>query len=374
MKSKVSTILFLVTIILSIVTVVEIGNTNVLISGANTSINNTDVSENFTEKSENPQDISENPNENSGNITSLQTDKASYPTSGETITVASTFYSLSGVTNSHIDYSLIDDSTGQVYTTHYTSVTGISGNSTYTDSWSISNTGFPTSGQYTLKVEWRQGTGEYGSGEIIDSKTTTFYSVPSAWFIVGIVAFLIAVAYVTRMRRWWLSFYLTGSLSVLLLIVAFFSLTGLDNYLMGIEAQNMAVVGTAFGLPTSYLSPNAFIFPDPSGWVVFGIGFECSSLIELSVLVGLLFFYPGYSIARKATYILFGIVFIYIANIIRMLTVSYVVHIFGDQYVYIAHTFIGKLLFFTCVVILFWYLLTKPTLKIVETNIKRGKF
>jgi len=345
MKFKAIGIIFMVTIVLSLVTSAEMDNTGIFVSGSDT-----------------------------GNITSLKTDKASYPTNGELITVTSTVNSLGGMMNSHIDYSIIDDSTGQVYTTHHTTVTGIPEGGSYTDSWIITNTGLPTSGQYTLRAEWRQGDGTYGSGDIIDSKTTTFYSVPSAWLIVGIAAFLIAIACLTRVRRWWLSFYLTGSLSVLLLIVAFFSLTGLDNYLMAIEAQNMAFVATAFGLPSSYLPPNAFIFPDPSGWVVFGIGFECSSLIEFGVLIGLLFFYPGYSILRRAIYILLGVVVIYVANIIRMLTVAYVVHIFGNQYVYIAHTFVGKLLFFTFVVTLFWYLLTKPTLKIVKTNIKRGRF
>lgn len=345
MKFKALLITFMVTIILSLVTSAEMDNTSIFVSGSDT-----------------------------GGITSLKTDKASYPISGETVTVTSSVNSVRGIVNSHIYYSIIDDGTGQVYTTHYTTVTGIPEGGSYTDSWTISNTGFPTSGRYTLRAEWRQGDGNYGSGDLIDSKTITFYSVPSPWFIVGVAAFLIAIAYLARVRRWWLSFYLAGSLSVLLLIVAFFSLTGLDNYLMAIEAQNMAFVATVFGLPTSYLPPNAFIFPDPSGWVVFGIGFECSSLIELGVLVGLLFFYPGYNVLCRVIYILLGVAVIYVANIIRMLTVAYVVHILGNQYVYIAHTLVGKLLFFAFVVTLFWYLLTKPTLKIVKTNIKKGRF
>lgn len=194
------------------------------------------------------------------------------------------------------------------------------------------------------------------------------------WFIVIIAGILITISAIAHRRRWWLTFYLTGAVAFMSFIVAFFLITGLDLKIMGIEAQNIAAIATLLGIPSTFLPPNAFIFPDPTGWSIFGIGFECSSIIEIGVLIGLLIFYPGYSRKRKVKYAIIGIILTYAANLIRMLSIVYIVNIFGKQYLYFAHAFIGKLIFFIFVVLLYWYLLTRPTLSIVRKNIKGGKF
>lgn len=200
-------------------------------------------------------------------------------------------------------------------------------------------------------------------------------AVLSPWFTMMIIAgLLMFTAYLTRKKRWWLSFYLSSSITVFLTIISFFLITGYDTSVMAVEAKSIAYVSNILGIPTSFLPPNAFIFPDPTGWSVFGIGFECSSIIEISVLISLLMFYPGYSWKRKVRYMLIGATATYAANIIRMMSIIYIVNIFGKSWVYVAHAIIGKLIFFAFVVILYWYLLTKPTLEIVRNNIKSGKF
>lgn len=143
---------------------------------------------------------------------------------------------------------------------------------------------------------------------------------------------------------------------------------------MGIEASNIAYIASVLGIPSNFPPPTAFIFPDPTGWSIFGIGFECSSIIEISVLVGLLLLYPGYNFKRKMKYAGIGILATYGANLIRMLSIIYIVNIFGKSTLYFAHAFIGKIIFFAFVIVLYWYLLTRPTLGIVRDNIKSGKF
>lgn len=182
------------------------------------------------------------------------------------------------------------------------------------------------------------------------------------------------IAGLARKKRWWLSFFLTGSISVLLFILSFSILTGFDTYIMAIEAQNVAYLATILGIPSSFIPPNAFIFPDTTGWSIFGIGFECSSIIEISVLIGILLLYPGYPTKRKLKYVAIGGAATYAANLVRMLSIVYIVNIFGESTIYFAHAIIGKLIFFAFVIIIYWYLLTKPTLGIVKNNIKSGKF
>lgn len=187
-------------------------------------------------------------------------------------------------------------------------------------------------------------------------------------------ALLFFISLIAHRKRWWLTFYVTGSVAFMAAMIASFILTGFDITIMSIEAQNIADTATFLGIKSVYLPPNAFIFQDPTGWSIFGIGFECSSLIEISVLISLLIFYPGYSRKSKVRYAFIGATMTYMANLIRMFTIIYIVNIFGKSAVYIAHAIIGKLIFFLFVILLYWYLLTRPTVNLVRNRIKAGKF
>lgn len=313
-----------------------------------------------------------------GSITSLHPDKASYPNPGETITITSQGIltdtkghgkTLSG---SQIVYQITDGS-GNVVATHTSTLGNMVEGDTFTDTWQTTNTNFPVEGSYTLSATWYDGS-NHSPGHVIDSQSTTFTSIPAPWIIVAIAGFTMTIAALARKKRWWLSYYLVGSVAVVAAIMSFFVLTGYDSYVMSIEAQSMAFVASALGMPAQYLSPNAFLFPDPTGWSIFGIGLECSSIIEISVFIALLLFYPSYSWKRKLKYATIGAVATYLANIIRILSIVLIVSVFGKTSIYLAHAIVGKIIFFVLIVILYWYLLTKPTMGQVRKNIKSGKF
>jgi len=269
--------------------------------------------------------------------------------------------------SNYVVLTILDPNGSVVKSERFNNIPELNPGNTHTITWTTTNTDFPVKGDYTIRAVWN-----YPSGS--DTKTTTFYSVPSPWIMVAIAGFLMAIAALAHRKRWWLTFYASGAIAVVSFIIAFMVLTGLDNYLMGIEAINIASIATFLGIPSTFLPPNAFIFPDPTGWSIFGIGFECSSIIEISVLAGLLLLYPGYSFNRKLKYAAVGIGITYVANLIRMMSIVYIVNIFGKTSLYFAHAIIGKLIFFVFVVVLYWYLLTRPTLGIVRDQIKSGKF
>ncbi len=313
-----------------------------------------------------------------GIITNLAPDKASYPNPGETITITcqGTFTNAQGhgktLDDSQIVYTITDGG-GNVVGTHTATLDPLEVGDSFTDTWVTTNTNFPTEGSYTITAKWYDGT-NHNPGHLITSSSTSFTSIPSPWIIVVIAGITMTIAAFARKRRWWLSYYLVGSVSVVALLMSFFVLTGYDSYIMSIEAQSMAYVASILGMSSQYLAPNAFLFPDPAGWSIFGIGLECSSIIEISVFVALLLFYPSYSWKTKLKYATIGVVATYLANIIRILSIVAIVAVFGKTSVYLAHAIIGKLIFFVLIVILYWYLLTKPTMNTVRKNIKSGKF
>ena len=132
-------------------------------------------------------------------ITSLTTDKGSYPTLGETITINLGAQNNSGgnITSSYLDYVIFIDTVvadnqptaGETYVTNgcagsaawasgnYTKqTTGFnvnSGGGTNTDNWACSNSNFPENTTYTLWAKWYKGAVDY------DTAYVTFTSVPT---------------------------------------------------------------------------------------------------------------------------------------------------------------------------------------------------
>ncbi len=104
------------------------------------------------------------------------------------------------------------------------------------------------------------------------------------------------------------------------------------------------------------------------GWTALQIGVESSALLEISVLVGLLSFYPGWSIPNRLWRMLMGIALTWLANLVRMLIIVLMLHFLGKEVLIIAHTFLGKLVFFVMTIAIYWYLITVPSLKLIHKN------
>lgn len=155
------------------------------------------------------------------NITSLSTDKSSYNTLGEDITVTGNYNNTSTTTNlssSSIDYQIFIDSntngdldSGETYidssgnpqtastgneTTKVTSSFNVNANTTQQDQWSISNQNFTSATDYTLKAIWKESNGGVIDIEDDTSPYYTFYSVPTlgVWLTIVFILFVIGVS------------------------------------------------------------------------------------------------------------------------------------------------------------------------------------
>lgn len=100
------------------------------------------------------------------------------------------------------------------------------------------------------------------------------------------------------------------------------------------------------------------------------IDFECSGIIEIFAFLSLLLFFKVYSAKERFLLAILGCVCIIMANVIRIIVICEVIHFFGPQSYYIAHSIVGRLVFYFLSVLLYFYTFTKP--QIVQT--KLGKF
>ena len=127
-------------------------------------------------------------------------------------------------------------------------------------------------------------------------------------------------------------------------------------------------VATPLGVPTTIFTgaPGALlvmVVAQDVGWTLLKIGVESSGLLEMSVLVSLLLFYPGRSAAWRAVTIAIGLVATLGANVLRMILIIALLHTGGKATLVLAHSFLGRALFFALTVIIYWYLLTMPTVR-----------
>ncbi len=196
---------------------------------------------------------------------------------------------------------------------------------------------------------------------------STFATIAS-WIAV-LLAYAFGVFYFRR-RHAWLGYYLFASLGLVLIIVFGAMSTGLaDKIEYGITWLT-ASTGSLVGIHTRFIGQNELMVAGRNGWVKLQMTIECSALIESSVLFGLILFYPAFSAWMKASIIAIGLYVTGIANMSRLLIITGMTAIFGRQAVFFGHAIVGRLFFFTVMVVLYWYILTMPTVRQVGRNVE----
>ncbi|MBI4744155.1 MAG: archaeosortase/exosortase family protein [Actinobacteria bacterium] len=192
--------------------------------------------------------------------------------------------------------------------------------------------------------------------------------------IILIITSYIAIIVFLRKQKAWLTYYLFGALGLTLVLVFGMRLSGLELYWEKIHLYQAVLFSNFLGIKARTLGISTFLVPDKTGWILLQIGIECSAILESSVLIGLISFYPSFETEKKIKLILTGLIITVLANIIRIQIIINIVHYFGRDAIFTAHAIIGRLFFFMCIAILYWYILTQPTLnKIHKTINEAGK-
>lgn len=192
--------------------------------------------------------------------------------------------------------------------------------------------------------------------------------------VVALLSAYIAGVVVFRKQRAWLTYYLFGAFGLTLILVFGARWIGLSDRLETLVTYTTYLLSSGIGIKSQFLGQSQIMVADPSGWVVLQTNIECSALIESSILAGLVFFYPAFDAARKIKYFSIGMVVTVVANALRMLIITSMTAYFGRGSIFWGHAVVGRLFFFTAVIILYWYILTRPTIvevgKIVEREAK----
>lgn len=92
--------------------------------------------------------------------------------------------------------------------------------------------------------------------------------------------------------------------------------------------------------------------------VTMSIDYECSGIIETTALISLIVFLPLYNRYERVFFCVWGTLWIYVANEIRLMTVIVIVHFGGGDLFFLAHSVIGRIVFYVLVIILYYQVFT----------------
>ncbi|PKM76544.1 MAG: exosortase family protein XrtG [Firmicutes bacterium HGW-Firmicutes-15] len=184
----------------------------------------------------------------------------------------------------------------------------------------------------------------------------------------------ILIAYYLHNHRIWLFYYIWTAVGFTFIAIL---LLRSSNVEYAVEQATGLFLHYSLGL----IGIKTFIFDKAPGtvlvllalensWTCIDIDIECSGLLESCVLLGLLMFYPTLTLAKRFQYACIGVISLFVVNLIRLITVVLTLNFGGRDTMFIAHTLVGRLVFFALIIMVYWYLFTRPSLAKVRRRVE----
>ena len=187
-------------------------------------------------------------------------------------------------------------------------------------------------------------------------------------------ALWLAIYVFLRRSRAWLLAYVVGAVGFTLILVYFVRGSALESAFETAGAVGAHYVGDALRIPTRVFlnAPGTLlvlIVYQKAGWTAVEVDIECSGLLESIVFLGLVAFFRGLPWGRKIWYLSVGLLFTYVVNVIRIVIIVAMISYFGKDAIYLAHTVVGRAVFFALVINLYWYTFTRTTMETLRHRI-----
>lgn len=183
----------------------------------------------------------------------------------------------------------------------------------------------------------------------------------------GIILFLIILLYVAvivLLESLQLTFFsfLVGSVGFFTISIKYF-LPEIDRFINIINEEVLMFFSYIFKCFQVFKNYSTVVINTKDGIVSMIINYECSGAIELMVFISLAIFFPFGGKILKIISIICGIIYIFVANITRLLLIIFITFKFGENSFYLAHTLFARILFFILMIILYYVVFSKVHLR-----------
>lgn len=126
-----------------------------------------------------------------------------------------------------------------------------------------------------------------------------------------------------------------------------------------IVTKGVSVVGYLTGLFSVHYASHLIEIMNHQHMNLLFIDYECSGIIETMAFGSLIAFYPVYTLKNRFLLMVAGTIWIFLANIIRLSFVAIVIYYFGSDAFYVAHSILGRIIFYILAIILYYQVFTR---------------
>lgn len=178
--------------------------------------------------------------------------------------------------------------------------------------------------------------------------------------IFTVVCFLVWIYLLSVFTRGKLYFYqfIWGSVGLFVFMMMWIQPVAIRP-LTNLVCSAAGVAGRMTGFYESYSEYSMLFVQHGSEAISLCIDYECSGIIEMMAYVSMLAFFRVYDWMQHIILSVLGCMMIFFANIIRLFVIGTTIYYFGNDAYYIAHTIVGRIIFYALSVILYYYIFTK---------------
>ena len=181
---------------------------------------------------------------------------------------------------------------------------------------------------------------------------------------IGLWVWLLRVLRKAGLKFWR---YLLGSCGIFLILLIL-----VRPWLILPLARLIAAIAGIFGKVTgfyqAYYRYGVIFIESLNGAITVNIDLECSGFIEISAFISLLAFYGIYNIPERIYIGVVGTLYTMLTNALRIAVICTMIHFLGTDYYYVAHTIVGRIVFYVLQVILYFFIFTKPHVLKMKTG------
>jgi len=183
------------------------------------------------------------------------------------------------------------------------------------------------------------------------------------WVLILLIIIWIYALSVFKRKKQAFFHFLVGSIGLFLFsfVILYPVLTApLSRFVCDITG----VVGEMLGIFKAYSSYGILFIENVTGGPVsLYVDFECAGLVENLVFLSLLIFFPAYKWYEKIWVGIAGVAGVMAANVLRLTVICVMIHVYGNEIYYLAHTIVGRMLFYALSIMLYFYIFTRRQIK-----------
>ena len=181
---------------------------------------------------------------------------------------------------------------------------------------------------------------------------------------IGLWVWLLRVLRKAGLKFWR---YLLGSCGIFLILLIL-----VRPWLVLPLARLIAAIAGIFGKVTgfyqAYYRYGVIFIESLNGAITVNIDLECSGFIEISAFISLLTFYGIYNVPERIYIAVVGTLYTMLTNAFRIAVICTMIHFLGTDYYYVAHTIVGRIVFYVLQVILYFFIFTRPHVLKMKTG------